>query len=134
MSAEAKGPGYRYRRWAGNTKGDAYDPRYCAEEVWGQGRAPLPAQCGKKNGKGRGGLWCATHNPEKVAERERKRDEKYQAERDADNLKWKIKDAERAVIDAAKAWRGTPRDTPEGDVRATTLALAVDTLTASEGR
>ena len=49
---------YRYGEWAGNPRGNAYDPSRCAEEVWHGMRS---SQCSKRNGKGAYDLHCGTH-------------------------------------------------------------------------
>jgi len=51
----------RYRQWAGNSKGNAYNPNHCAYEVWDTGRSCLSSQCSNKNGKGINGLYCGIH-------------------------------------------------------------------------
>lgn len=63
--AEAKK--YRYGEWAGNPKGDAYDPACCAYEYWPKGEW-VPHQCTRPNGHGPAGLYCKQH-AKKVEER-----------------------------------------------------------------
>jgi hypothetical protein len=53
---------YRYRTWAGNSRGDAYNPMRCAAEVADGGRSCLSHQCGRKNGYGPEGLYCKQHS------------------------------------------------------------------------
>lgn len=52
---------YRYGAWAGNPRGNAYDPARCAAEVWNQSRGLRASQCSRRNGKGPDGLYCGTH-------------------------------------------------------------------------
>ena len=65
-----------YRQWSGSPKGTPEDPKRCIEEVADGGMSPLAHQCYKKRGHGPGGLYCVQHNPEAVAERRRKADER----------------------------------------------------------
>ena len=52
---------YRYRVWAGEPKGRAYDERMCAYKVHDEGRGCLFHQCERKPGKGPDGLYCGIH-------------------------------------------------------------------------
>jgi hypothetical protein len=51
----------RYRQWAGNERGSAYDEHRCAADVPDSGRSPLFHQCYSPNGKGPDGLYCGRH-------------------------------------------------------------------------
>lgn len=51
----------RYCNWAGNPKGNAYNPNHCAYEVHESGRGYLFYQCRHKNGRGINGLYCGIH-------------------------------------------------------------------------
>lgn len=73
-----------YGRWAGNPAGRPEDVRRCIAVVHHGNFSPGGAQCSHKRGQGPDGLYCGTHNPEKVAERRAK----AQAEADA---KWDAK-------------------------------------------
>lgn len=53
--------GYRYGQWAGNPRGERYDPCRCAAEVWSGPRGMTAKQCTRKNGKGPNGLYCGIH-------------------------------------------------------------------------
>lgn len=53
----------RYGVWAGNPKGNRYNPKQCAQSVddgsmWAAANAH---QCTRKNGHGQGGLFCKQH-------------------------------------------------------------------------
>ena len=50
----------RYGEWAGNPRGHAFDPMYCAYEV-PENRGWSYRQCGRRPGKGPAGLYCGTH-------------------------------------------------------------------------
>lgn len=52
---------YRYNKWRGNPRGYAYNPKYCAFEVWSAGRGSLPDQCCRTNGHGPAELYCKQH-------------------------------------------------------------------------
>lgn len=52
---------YRYNRWAGNPKGNEYQPDRCAYEVHERGRGILFYQCARRNGYGPAGLYCKQH-------------------------------------------------------------------------
>ena len=48
----------KYGRWAGNPKGNTYDEKQCAYEIfsmWGG------HQCSRKNGNGINNLYCKQH-------------------------------------------------------------------------
>ena len=49
----------------------------CVEITHYVGRWPEWSQCSKKRGHGPEGAYCATHDPEKVAARQRKQGAKY---------------------------------------------------------
>lgn len=62
-----------YGAWAGNPKGAPEDPAKCIEEVWGESFR-MGHQCQRKRGHGKGGLYCAQHDPCAIeAKREAKR-------------------------------------------------------------
>lgn len=49
---------HKYRRWAGNSKGNSYREGYCAYEVF----STIPSsQCSRKAKAGPGGLYCKQH-------------------------------------------------------------------------
>ena len=50
---------YRYGTWAGEPKGRAYQPNYCAAEV--SDSLMIFHQCGHRPGKGPDGLYCGVH-------------------------------------------------------------------------
>jgi len=52
---------YEYGKWAGNPGGRAYDPLFCAYEIWGKGRNGLAFQCGRRPGHGADKLYCQRH-------------------------------------------------------------------------
>ena len=58
---KAEAEAYRYFRWAGNPRGIAYDPRYCAFEVWESGRGCRAWQCSNKPKAGPDNLYCKMH-------------------------------------------------------------------------
>lgn len=58
----------------------AEDPARCVESVWCDTRR-AHFQCDNKRGKGTGGLYCGTHDPERRAEKQRKREALREAER-----------------------------------------------------
>ena len=47
----------RYGEWAGNSRGNAYDPDRCAAEVY-SGRSVISRQCHKAKADG---LYCKQH-------------------------------------------------------------------------
>lgn len=53
-----KYPKKRYGDWAGNPSGTPYDPKQCAEEVWGDW---ISYQCSRKPGHGKDDLFCKQH-------------------------------------------------------------------------
>jgi hypothetical protein len=58
-----------------------YDPTRCAYEVDNSyNNWPSYAQCSKKPTCGPDGIFCKIHDPEYIAEKNRKRDEKYKAD------------------------------------------------------
>jgi hypothetical protein len=69
-----------YGAWAGQPRGRAPDFSRCCVSVPDGGRSPLSHQCHKPNGKGPDGAYCATHNPDAVAARRKKSEEKYRAD------------------------------------------------------
>lgn len=58
-----------YGEWAGNPKGQLENIEYCVESVYRNGRM-IEAQCSKKRGHGKDGLYCkqhAKHNPQEAS-------------------------------------------------------------------
>lgn len=51
----------RYRKWAGNPRGDPENKAHCVVSVADGGRSCLTHQCRKKRGHGKDGLLCAQH-------------------------------------------------------------------------
>lgn len=51
----------RYGSWAGNSRGHAYNPYFCAMEIQGGPRGFTFYQCNRKNGHGPEGLYCKQH-------------------------------------------------------------------------
>jgi len=51
---------FRYGEWAGNPKGNSYNPVRCAYEVH-DSTGWLYHQCFHSNGKGINGLYCGIH-------------------------------------------------------------------------
>jgi hypothetical protein len=70
----------RYGAWSANPRGQAPDFTRCCETVADGVRSCLFSQCSKPNGKGPDGAYCATHNPDAVAARRKKSEEKYRAD------------------------------------------------------
>lgn len=77
-----------------------YDPRWCAAAVYGDragshqcGRAPKLEYGGHK--------WCAQHHPPAIAERQRKRNEKWRREAAESDAKYKRAEDARRQRDAA---------------------------------
>ena len=62
----------RYGKWAGNPEGYREDPTRCIEAIWEGGGWMRDRQCGRKRGKGPGGLYCGQH-AKHALERERSR-------------------------------------------------------------
>jgi hypothetical protein len=52
---------YRYNTWAGNPKGNAYNPARCAAVVSGSGQSILSCQCRRRGGHGTDALFCRQH-------------------------------------------------------------------------
>ena len=77
-----------YGQWAGNPKGFKEDVTRCIESVYPPGRATIPDQCQRKRGYGPDGLYCAIHNPEKVAARAAKQTAKWEAENRKQRIEW----------------------------------------------
>ena len=50
-----------YGAWAGNSKGQPYDPERCAYAVRYDPRSPTKFQCSRKRGHGPDGLFCKQH-------------------------------------------------------------------------
>jgi hypothetical protein len=76
------------------TYGASYAPRqedtsHCIESVWSSGRW-ASYQCSRKRGHGKDGLYCKTHDPERVAAKQAERDRKWRAQMDADRLKREV--------------------------------------------
>lgn len=92
---------HRYGKWGGNPKGNAYNPKYCAEEIWGQGRGGLPAQCSHKP---KDGIWCARHNPEKAKAQRAAAQAAYNATVLEQERQEAIGVAKEAILTAAGAW------------------------------
>lgn len=67
----------RYNRWGGNPKGNAYDPKRCAYEIWDN---HLTHQCSRKNGHGPDELYCKQHDPAAIAARDAARKERHDKE------------------------------------------------------
>lgn len=71
----------------------------CAESM---GIATNFYQCSRKGRiEERGYLWCGQHAPSAVEKRNKKNEERYQAKRRADDLKWALKDAHRDIAGTA---------------------------------
>ena len=51
----------RYGQWAGSPNGSPEDVTLCIEEVYPAGRSIIPAQCRRKRGHGKDGLYCKQH-------------------------------------------------------------------------
>lgn len=51
----------RYGQWAGRPNGSPEDVTLCIEEVYPAGRSIIPAQCRRKRGHGKDGLYCKQH-------------------------------------------------------------------------
>lgn len=51
----------RYRKWAGNPKGNKENTGFCIAVVHDTGHSPLSHQCNKKRGHGPDGLYCKQH-------------------------------------------------------------------------
>lgn len=62
---------FRYRDWAGNPGGYAYNEAWCAAEVHDGGRSVLFHQCRYSPGHGPDGMFCKVHAAQ--AERARAR-------------------------------------------------------------
>lgn len=59
---EPEADGYRrYRRWAGNPRGDKEDKARCIASVSDGGRSVLLHQCNRKRGHGPNGDFCTQH-------------------------------------------------------------------------
>lgn len=57
------------------------DPARCVEAVWNKA-GWYHHQCTNKRGKGPGGLYCGTHDPERIAAKNAERAAKYKAKMD----------------------------------------------------
>lgn len=88
----------RYGEWVGNPGGAIEDATRCICSVSGGWRTK---QCKKPRGKGPGGLYCGTHNPEAIAEREDKARAKRQTEYDQRAKVWRLQSAAPALLEAA---------------------------------
>lgn len=78
----------QYGRWAGSPNGTPAYPERCCEEVYENGRWPLPRQCNKKRGHGPEGAYCKQHDPEVVAARRAKSRAKEEAAFNKRVLEW----------------------------------------------
>ena len=57
----------RYGKWAGKPTGFAEDARNCVVQIYPGGRGEMHRQCSAKRGHGPSGLYCAHHDPGRVA-------------------------------------------------------------------
>jgi hypothetical protein len=95
----------------------------CSKQVWRKsGNWGRHSQCERmavRDG------FCSIHHPDAQAKRDAKRKAQYKAERDSAEKRRNIEAAERAVLQAAEAWR----DAPEGDLDAELdLVAKIDAL------
>lgn len=75
----------RYGAWAGNPAGHKPDFKLCCAEVrkdWHY------YQCSRSRGHGPDGAYCKTHDPAAIAERERVRQEKWNAQHNESMYGW----------------------------------------------
>jgi hypothetical protein len=56
----------RYGQWAGNPKGQPYNPKQCAHEVFPRGGSYITYQCSRKPGYGPDKLFCKQHAKKNV--------------------------------------------------------------------
>lgn len=69
------------RTYGGRAYVKKEDPARCVEAVWNN-TGWYHHQCPNKRGKGPGGLYCGTHDPERIAAKNAERAAKYKAKMD----------------------------------------------------
>jgi len=57
----------RYGQWAGKPGGWPEDPKNCIVQIYPGGRGAMHRQCSSRRGRGRDGLYCAHHDPDRLA-------------------------------------------------------------------
>ena len=92
----------KYGCWAGNPDGQSEDVARCITGVWSKGGWSRETQCNRKRGYGPDGLYCQQHNPVRVAEKDKARQEKYDAEIAARRQTYRLNSAAPAMLEALK--------------------------------
>jgi len=57
----------RYGKWAGRPTGEPENRGYCVVQIYPGGRGAIHRQCGSRRGHGPGGIYCAHHDPARIA-------------------------------------------------------------------